>query len=101
MGTGIEWAVWNNWSVKAEYDYFDFGTRTVAVNGTILPSVLPTGASFGMQDTTHVNQFKAGLNWHIRSGLLCSSDIGDFDNGHARAPNAGARTASVQFEAIR
>jgi outer membrane immunogenic protein len=65
VGAGIEWAVWNNWSVKAEYDYLDFSTTNVAITGTVLPSVLPTGASFGMQDTAHVNQFKAGLNWHI------------------------------------
>jgi outer membrane immunogenic protein len=70
VGTGIEWAIWNNWSVKAEYDYLDFGTRAVAVSGTVLPSVLPLGASFGMQDMSHVNQFKAGLNWHVPSGFF-------------------------------
>jgi outer membrane immunogenic protein len=36
-GTGIEWALWTNWSLKAEYDYLDFGNRAVAINGTILP----------------------------------------------------------------
>ena len=70
VGTGIEWAIWNNWSVKAEYDYLDFGTRNVAINGTILPSIFPIGASFGVQDTSHINQFKAGLNWHISPGLF-------------------------------
>jgi outer membrane immunogenic protein len=61
VGTGIEWAIWNNWSIKAEYDYLDFGTRTTGVNGAILglPISLPTTT------TEHVNQFKAGLNWHI------------------------------------
>jgi outer membrane immunogenic protein len=70
VGTGVEWAVWDNWSLKAEYDYLDFGTRTVAINGTVLPSVLPIGASFGLQDTSHINEFKAGLNWHIPSNWL-------------------------------
>jgi outer membrane immunogenic protein len=65
VGTGIEWAIWNNWSVKAEYDYLDFSTTNVSISGTALPSVLPTGVSLGMQDTAHINQFKAGLNWHI------------------------------------
>jgi outer membrane immunogenic protein len=69
VGTGIEWAIWNNWSVKAEYDYLDFGTRNVAINGTILPTVLPIPASFGLSDTVHVNQFKAGLNWHIAPNI--------------------------------
>ena len=66
VGTGIEWAVWNNWSIKAEYDYIDFGTRMTQVNGTVLPALgggLPV--QVGLQDTLHVNQFKAGLNWHI------------------------------------
>ena len=40
VGTGIEWAIWNNWSVKAEYDYLDFGNKTVAINGTILPGIV-------------------------------------------------------------
>jgi outer membrane immunogenic protein len=70
VGTGIEWAIWNSWSVKAEYDYLDFGTRNVAVNGTVLPSVFPIGASFGIQDASHINQFKAGLNWHVPPGFL-------------------------------
>jgi outer membrane immunogenic protein len=65
VGTGIEWAVWDNWSVKAEYDYLDFGNRTVAINGTVLPGIANIGASLGLQNTDHVNQFKAGVNWHI------------------------------------
>ena len=28
-GAGVEWALWNNWSVKLEYDYYGFGTRSV------------------------------------------------------------------------
>ena len=36
VGTGIEYALWNSWSVKVEYDYLDFGTRNVAINGSIL-----------------------------------------------------------------
>jgi outer membrane immunogenic protein len=69
VGTGVEWAIWNNWSIKAEYDYLDFGNRNVAINGTILPTVFPIPASFGTSDTSHVNQFKAGLNWHIAPNI--------------------------------
>jgi len=71
VGTGIEWAIWNNWSLKAEYDYLDFGTRTVAVNGSLplaspfTPATAGLGISEGLQNTNHINQFKAGLNWHI------------------------------------
>jgi outer membrane immunogenic protein len=60
VGTGVEWALWNNWSVKAEYDYIDFGNRNVAINGAIGP----IGISPGIQDNNHINQFKLGVNWH-------------------------------------
>jgi outer membrane immunogenic protein len=66
VGTGIEWAVWNNWSIKAEYDYLDFGTKTVGINGPIL-TVLPI--SFPVENTQHVNQFKFGVNWHIMPNI--------------------------------
>jgi outer membrane immunogenic protein len=59
VGTGIEWAFYQNWSVKAEYDYLDFGNRNVAINGTAV--VVPL--QLGLQDSNHVNQFKAGLNY--------------------------------------
>jgi outer membrane immunogenic protein len=65
VGTGIEWAIWNNWSVKAEYDYLDFGNKTVAINGSVLPGIVNFPASFGLENTQHINEFKAGLNWRF------------------------------------
>jgi outer membrane immunogenic protein len=69
VGTGVEWAIWNNWSIKAEYDYLDFGNKTTAINGTILPTVFPIPASFGIENTQHINQFKFGVNWHIAPNI--------------------------------
>jgi opacity protein-like surface antigen len=66
VGTGIEWAVWNNWSVKAEYDYMDFGTKNVAIAGTLIGGV---GFAPGIQDNNHINQFKAGLNYRFMSNF--------------------------------
>jgi opacity protein-like surface antigen len=51
--------------VKAEYDYLDFGNKTVAINGTILPGIANIPASFGVQNAQHINEFKAGLNWRF------------------------------------
>jgi outer membrane immunogenic protein len=34
VGGGIEWAFWENWSAKLEYDFYDFGTRGVTLTGT-------------------------------------------------------------------
>jgi outer membrane immunogenic protein len=62
VGTGIEWAVWQNWSVKAEYDYLDFGTKNVPLSGTLAGAV---GFAPGIQDSNHINQFKAGLNYRF------------------------------------
>jgi opacity protein-like surface antigen len=39
VGGGLEWAFWDNWSAKLEYDYLDFGTRNVTF----------TDATFGSQ----------------------------------------------------
>jgi outer membrane immunogenic protein len=62
VGTGVEWAIWNSWSVKVEYDYLDFGTKTVGINGSFIGAV---GASLPMDNNQHINQVKAGLNWHF------------------------------------
>src|SRR5215831_2588303 len=32
VGVGMDYALWNNWSVRLEYDYLDFGSRTFAIN---------------------------------------------------------------------
>jgi outer membrane immunogenic protein len=61
VGTGVEWAFWNNWSVKVEYDYLDFGNKTVAING----SVLGVGLAPAIQNAQHINEVKAGLNWRF------------------------------------
>jgi opacity protein-like surface antigen len=29
VGVGMEYALWNSWTMRLEYDYLDFGTRTV------------------------------------------------------------------------
>jgi hypothetical protein len=34
---------WNDWSARLEYDYYDFGTRTLTFTGTIggVPEIIP------------------------------------------------------------
>ena len=36
IGAGVEWAMWGNWTIKGEYDYLDFGTKTVTLNDPLL-----------------------------------------------------------------
>jgi outer membrane immunogenic protein len=69
VGTGVEWAFWNNWSLKVEYDYLDFGSRTVTMNGAVAPTVINLPVSYGVSDTNHINEVKAGLNWHIAPNI--------------------------------
>ncbi len=60
-GVGIEYAFAQNLSFKAEYDYMNFGSRTAAINGTII------GAPFsaGIQNNLQINVVKAGLNFRV------------------------------------
>jgi outer membrane immunogenic protein len=69
VGTGVEWAIWNNWSIKAEYDYIDFGTKTTVVSGTLTPTVFNVPVTASVQNTLHEQQFKFGLNWHIMPNI--------------------------------
>ena len=57
-GAGIEYSFAPNWSVKAEYLYFDFSQNTI--NWT-----LPSGASYTFERDITVNSFKVGLNYSV------------------------------------
>jgi outer membrane immunogenic protein len=58
-GGGVEYAIANNWTVKAEYDYLGLSSRTL---------VIPVGAPFLVGDvfTTgnrNIQEFKVGFNY--------------------------------------
>jgi outer membrane immunogenic protein len=57
-GGGIEWAFWRNWSVKLEYDYYGFGSRSVTF---IDPNTGNTGPA-NIKQTIQV--IMLGLNFH-------------------------------------
>src|SRR5262245_20405812 len=65
VGGGLEYALTPAWSVKLEYDYFNFGGQEVAT-----PYV--AGNPFGIAPTTtisqHVHQAKLGLNYRFGPG---------------------------------
>jgi len=65
VGGGVEWAFWNNWSAKLEYDFYDFGTRSVAFTGTIggIPEVVP-----GIDIKQRLNAVKFGINYRFDWG---------------------------------
>jgi outer membrane immunogenic protein len=57
LGAGIEWAFWQNWSIKAEYDFIDLLTGEFGIRYPLGGSVL------SVNDTTHIQQVKAGVRW--------------------------------------
>jgi outer membrane immunogenic protein len=65
VGGGVEWAFWNNWSAKVEYDFYDFGTRTVTFTGTLFggPIEVP-----GIDIKQRVNAVKFGINYRFGWG---------------------------------
>jgi len=64
-GIGIEWAFWNNWSAKLEYDFYDFGRRTVLIPRT------NNGESFDIFAVLikqEINTVKFGINYRFGWG---------------------------------
>ncbi len=58
-GVGVEWALWDDWSVKLEYDYYGFGTRNV----TFIEET--TQASGPENIKQNIQTIKLGLNFHV------------------------------------
>jgi outer membrane immunogenic protein len=55
VGCGVEYAFSRNWSGKIEYDYMDFGTKTVTFTGPV--------DTFAKDISEHIHVAKAGLNY--------------------------------------
>ncbi|MGH6837858.1 MAG: outer membrane protein [Methylocella sp.] len=57
VGGGIQYAVTNNWSIRAEYRFSDFGTIREGLVG------LPAGASFNEGRRIQQNQVQVGFDY--------------------------------------
>jgi outer membrane immunogenic protein len=62
VGGGIEWAFWDHWSIKAEYDYYDFGTRAVTLVGTFAGAPIEVP---GVEVRQRLQVGKIGLNYRF------------------------------------
>jgi len=60
VGVGIEYAFAQNWSVKAEYNYMDFGTERILVKST---GIEPTQPNFDEDIRRKILVVKVGLNY--------------------------------------
>src|SRR6516164_1266506 len=67
-GAGVEWAFTPEWSVKLEYDYYGFGTKSLSFTDTTIlgapasPFIAPANINQNIQVVL------LGVNFHARSG---------------------------------
>jgi outer membrane immunogenic protein len=62
-GAGVEWALWQDWSVRLEYDYYGFGQRSVTlIDNTISGATGPENIRQTIQVIT------LGVNFHVFAG---------------------------------
>jgi len=59
IGGGLEWRFSPKWSIFAEYDYLDFGSKSYTFT-TNVPGVTSTSSI-----TTNVSLLKGGINYHF------------------------------------
>jgi outer membrane immunogenic protein len=57
VGGGVEWAVLGNWSIKAEYNFIDFGTVRLAETGA--------GGTVVLDHSQQVHLAKGGINYRF------------------------------------
>ena len=60
-GAGLEFALWEDWSVKVEYDYYGFGHNSVLMSDSNLALSAPVDIKQSIQTA------KIGLNFHMWS----------------------------------
>jgi outer membrane immunogenic protein len=69
VGGGVEWAFWNNWSAKVEYDFYDFGTRDISLSGTFTggPTTFNPGpiTVSGINIKETIQTVKFGINYRF------------------------------------
>jgi len=64
LGGGLEHKLTPNWSLKAEYQYLNFGTNDVCAS----PAYQCFGASNPIKDDDY-HTVRLGLNYHVNSGF--------------------------------
>ena len=63
VGFGAEYAFWNNWSAKLEYDFMDFGSKTIPINGATGPAFGSFPLSAGLVNEQTIQEVKFGINY--------------------------------------
>ena len=67
FGAGVEWAPFDAWSVKIEYDYLGLGSRSFTVPvGSPFPRLV--GDTFTTGSSNNVQMLMLGLNYRFNWG---------------------------------
>ena len=64
VGTGVEWALWDNWSTKIEYNFLNFDSHDVTLRGHNEFGDLSRTVRVEQQ----IHQLKIGLNYRFNWG---------------------------------
>ncbi len=80
IGTGVKWAMSNNWFLNVEYDYMDFGSKgqnftavcaaPVVAFGPCLGSTTTSPSTFTTTFNHRISEVKIGLNYKFAPGFL-------------------------------
>lgn len=62
-GAGIEWAAWEDWSIRLEYDYYGLGSNTV----TFIDSTI-SGVTGQVNIKQNIQLITLGVNFHAYAG---------------------------------
>ena len=65
LGVGVEHAILDNVSIKAEYQHFDFGEERGYQTALVADPPTPAGFEFDNFTTVDFDTFKLGLNFHF------------------------------------
>jgi outer membrane immunogenic protein len=65
VGTGVEWALWDNWSARIEYDYLDFGNHNISLAGSACTTPTCVGSTRTMNVKQQVHLVTVGLNYRF------------------------------------
>jgi outer membrane immunogenic protein len=62
VGGGFEWAFANNWSIRAEYDYFGLSGRSFTIPAGVIPAL---GADTFSTGTSNIQMATVGINFRF------------------------------------
>jgi outer membrane immunogenic protein len=64
VGGGFEWAFANNWSFRAEYDYFGLSGRSFTIPGGVIPALGAAADTFNT-GTSNIQMATVGINFRF------------------------------------